>query len=571
MKRPIVMPALGAVLLSPALLVMASCAGDPGSSPDLPESCTGQISPGPSPIRRLTQTEYNNTVFQLLGDSSYPANKFAPDEEANGFSNQASALVVSPLLAEQYMQAAEDLAIGHAERLVAEEVPACTGTAVDATACNAAAEAFIRDFGKKTFRRPLTDEEVQAHQELFVQGTTLGAGAYDPRTGLQLVVQAMLQSPHFLYRVEFGRPESVESDVVELTSYEMASRLSYLFWGTMPDAALFEAAERDELRTPEQLEAQARRMLAAPRAREAVKNFHRQWLGIDEIPTVAATGRDRTVYPDYNEAMLPLLQRETELFLDHAIFEENASVDDLFTAPYSMMNKELAEFYGVENGPQSSEFEPVELDAGRYAGFLTHAGLLTLHSKSDGSSPVHRGKWVRERLLCQFPPAPPDVVPPPPTVDPTKTTREQYVQHEADPACAGCHLWMDALGFGFEHFDALGRYRETQNGLAIDATGEVTFADEPGTDGPFNGAVELAQRLGNSERVRRCVSTQWFRYAYGRTEVYKYDEPGDDNCSVDLINQKFSESNYDVKELLIALTQTDAFRYRHRIDTEEAQ
>jgi hypothetical protein len=571
MKTRTMTPMLGAVLLGPAFLTMAGCAGEPDGSPgdELPESCTDQLSPGPSPVRRLTQTEYNNTVFQLLGEDDYPANKFAPDEEANGFTNQASALVVSPLLAEQYMSAAESLAREHGGTLLAQELPACTGASVDASACNAAAETFVRNFGKKVFRRPLTDEEVQTHADLFVQGTTLGAGSYDPVIGVELVLQAMLQSPHFLYRVEFGRPESVEQspggDIVELTSYEMASRLSYLFWGTMPDGALFEAADRDELRTPEQIEAQARRMLDAPRAREAVKNFHRQWLGLDEISTIAATGKDRTVYPDYRESMLPLLQQETERFLDHAIFEENASVQDLYTAPYSMMNGELAAYYGIEGIPADAGFQRVELDPNKYAGFLTQAGLLALHAKSDGSSPVHRGKFVRERLLCQTPPPPPDIVPPAPTVDPTKTTREQYAQHEEDQGCKACHQWMDPLGFGFEHFDALGRYRADQNGLPIDATGEITLIDEPVIEGPFDGVVELAQRLAQSGRVRECVSKQWFRYAYGRTETEA------DTCSMDLVNLRFAESEYDVKELLVALTQTDAFRYRQRIQTEEGQ
>jgi hypothetical protein len=567
MKTRTMTPVLGALLLSPAFLTTAGCSGDPsGSSGDLPASCKGPISPGPSPVRRLTQSEYNNTVFQLLGDTTYPANSFAPDEEANGFTNQASALVVSPLLAEQYMTAAENLASSHSERLLTRDLPACTGASVSAEACNAAAAAFIRDFGKKAFRRPLTEDEVETHAALFAQGATLGTGSYDGRAGLELVLQAMLQSPHFLYRVEFGRLEAVEGDVVELTSYEMASRLSYLFWGTMPDAALFEAAERDELRTPEQLEAQARRMLAAPRAREAVKNFHRQWLGLDEIGTIAATGKDRTVYPDYRESLLPLLQEETERFLDHAIFEANASVEDLFTASYSIMNGELAEFYGVEGVPLESGFVRVELDPAKYSGFLTQAGLLALHSKADGSSPVHRGKFVRERLLCQQAPPPPDIVPPPPTVDPNTTTREQYRQHEEEDSCAACHVWMDPLGFGFEHFDALGRYRQTQNNLPIDATGEINFLDEEGIDGPFDGAVELGDRLSQSTHVRECVSKQWFRYAYGRTEVQ--DE---DTCSMDLVNLRFAGSGNDIKELLVALTQTNAFRYRQRIQTEEVQ
>lgn len=540
-----------------ALLVAASCGQE-----SLPPTCEGPISPGPAPIRRLTRVEYNNTIFQLLGDTTFPANEFPPDEEANGFDNQALALAVSPLLAELYMEAAEALSARHVDKLIAE-LTACTASTVDQAACAQDAEEFIRSFGLRTFRRPLSEDEVQRHEDLFEQGAALGTGAYDPRTGLQLVVQAMLQSPHFLYRVEFGMPEAVEGDVVQLSSYEMASRLSYLFWNTMPDLALFEAAARDELRTKEQIEAQARRMLEAPRAREAAKNFHRQWLGLDEISQIVNVGKDRTIYPDYSEAVLPLLQKESELFLDHVIFEENGSVEDLFTAPYSMMNQQLAEFYGIPNPPQGSEFVRVDLDPTKYGGFLTQAGLLSLHAKPDRSSPIHRGKFVRERLLCQTPPPPPDVVPEPPTVDPSQTTRDQFTQHKVDPACNGCHLMMDPIGFGFEHYDGLGRYRETEgNNLPIDASGEITATTD--ANGEFYGAVELGQRLGASNQVRDCVATQWFIYAYGRTVT------GADQCSVDIVGDAFAAANYDVKELLVALTQTDAFRYRNRVQAEDA-
>ncbi|WP_428268473.1 DUF1592 domain-containing protein [Haliangium sp.] len=512
-------------------------------------------------MRRLTQVEYNNTVFQLLGDTTYPANSFVPDEEAGGFTNQASALVVSPLLAEQYLESAETLAATHSESLLADDLPACVGASVDPSACNAAAEAFIRDFGKRTFRRPLAEDEVTMHKDLFMQGAALGEGSYDPRTGLELVLQAMLQSPHFLYRIEFGESDPVEGDVVQLTSYEMASRLSFLFWGTMPDAGLFEAAEADELREPEQIEAQARRLLAAPRARDAIKNFHRQWLGLDDFAAIAAAGRDVDLYPDYDDRLLALWQEETESFIEYAIFEQDADVATLFTAPYSMMNAELAAFYGIQGGPQGAAFERVDLDPNLYAGFLTQAGLLALYSKTEATSPVQRGKFVRERLLCQAAPPPPDVVPEPPMVDTSKTTREQYVEHRENPACAMCHLWMDTIGFGFENFDAIGRYRAEQNGLPIDASGEILYSDD--ADGAFNGVVELAERLGNSNQVRRCVSTQWFRYAYGRAETDA------DTCSMDVINQYFEESAWDVKELLVGLTQTDAFRYMPRVQPEE--
>lgn len=527
---------------------------EPVDEGDLPETCGAALEPGPSPIRRLTRGEYNNTVYQLLGDTSQPANAFPPDEEAGGFDNQATALVVSPLLAEGYMTAAEQLATTHAPTLM-QELPNCAGGSVDPSACRGDADAFIRNFGKRTYRRPLSDDEVATYLAMFDQAVLLGdTDGYSAQTGVEVVMQTMLQSPHFLYRVEFGMPDPVEGDVVKLTSYEIASRLSYLLWNTMPDQALFEAADRDELQTAEQIEAQARRMLATPRAREAVVNFHRQWLQLDDIvPRISAVGRDTDIYPDYYEGLLTLWQQESEAFFEYAIFEQNASVQDLFTAPYTMMNAELAAFYGV-SGPSGLEFERVDVDPTRYSGFLTHAGIIALHSMTNRSSPIHRGKWVRETLLCQIPPPPPDKIPEPPNVDPNQTTREQFIEHSEEPLCQSCHQYMDGLGLGFEHFDGLGRWRDDEWGHPIDASGEVVFTD---VDGPFNGVTELGHKLAESEQVRRCVTQQWFRFGYGRVET---DE---DSCTMDSLYGEFEAANFDVKELIIALTKTQAFRYRH--------
>ena len=529
---------------------------DPSEGKD-PESCAGALDPGPSPIRRLTRVEYNNTVYQLLGDTSSPADTFPHDEEAAGFDNQAAALVVSPLLAEHYMGAAEALAGAHAMTLMGQQTPTCIEPGLDPDSCRVEVEAFIRSFGMRAYRRPMTNEEVAVYLDIFDEGTTLGESDYAPEVGVEMIMEGMLQSPHFLYRVEFGMADPVEGDVVALTSYEIASRLSYLLWNTMPDVGLFEAAEADELQTPEQIEAQARRMLNTPRARDAVKNFFRQWLDLDDIePRLSANGKNADIYPGYYDGLLPLWREEIELFIDHVIFEENASVDALFTASYSMMNQELADFYGV-TGPVSSEFVRVELDPTRYAGFMTQAGMLALHSKPDRSSPIHRGKFVRETLLCQAPPPPPDIVPEAPNVDPNQTTREQFLEHSADPLCSGCHRLMDPLGFGFEHFDGIGRYRETEWGLPIDASGE--FISTLDIDGPYDGVVEMASTLASSEQVTRCVVQQWFRYGYGRVETDA------DACSMDRVELDFAASDHDVKELIIALTKTDAFRYRHAV------
>lgn len=548
------------VLIILAASCLFGCEAKPPLVEDRPESCMGALEPGPAPIRRLTRVEYNNTIYQLLGDASQPANAFPPDEEAGGFDNQAVVLVVSPLLAEHYMNAAETLATTHTPALM-QQLPKCGGAGIVPADCEADAAEFIRSFGKRAFRRPLTDDEVLAHVDLFRLGTTLGDTDNSPTTGIEMVIQAMLQSPHFLYRVEFGMAEPTHDDVVPLTSYEIASRLSYLLWNTMPDATLFDAADADELRTPEQIEAQARRMLETPRAREAVKNFHRQWLHLDEIqPLIAASGKDDIIYPDFYAGLLPLWQQETEAFIDYAVFEQDANVEALFTATYTMMNSELADFYGV-TGPTSLEFVRVDRDPTQYAGFLTHAGLLALLAKPDRSSPIHRGKFVRETLLCQVPPPPPDIVPEAPTVDETQTTREQFTQHSQDNLCKGCHQLMDPIGFGFEHFDGLGRYRENEWGLEIDAGGELFATD---VDGPYDGVVELASRLGSSEQVKSCVATQWFRFGYGRAETEA------DECSMAEVQAAFAEANYDIKELIIALTQTDAFRYRHAVNPQES-
>ncbi|KYF70586.1 DUF1592 domain-containing protein [Sorangium cellulosum] len=549
------------------LLLLASCSGQFGELPahdgDDGEAtaplCTA-IEPGESPLRRMTRVEYDNTIADLLGDETRPARGFVPEEESLGFNNQAAALVVSPLLAEQYMAAAEGIAERAAGKLLGE-APACREAAGGA-ACREEIAALVASLGKRAFRRPLAEDEIDDFVALFQRGIALGDAPDDAPTGLALVVQAMLQSPHFLYRVELGMPDPVEGDVVQLTSYEVASRLSYLLWGTMPDDALFTAAERGALGTAAEIEAQARRMLEDPRAREAVKNFHRQWLGLAKIDEVAAGGKDPELYPEYRDELLSLFQAETEAFLDHAIFEEDASVTTLFTAPYSMMNRELAEFYGVEGGPRGDAFERVALDPSQRAGFVTHAGLLSLYAKPNRSSPVHRGRFVRQSLLCQIPPPPPDVVPEPPMVDPTKTTREQFSQHVSDPGCRSCHALLDPIGFGFEHYDALGRWRDAENGIPVDASGELTQTD---VDGPFDGAVELAHRLAESEQVRACVVKQWFRFGQGRAEQ------GEDACSLSQATQAFEASGYNIKALLVALTQTDAFRYRRAIVAPSAE
>ncbi|MDC0672826.1 DUF1592 domain-containing protein [Nannocystis radixulma] len=506
--------------------------GDPACAP---------IEPGPSPIRRLNRREYDNTVHDLLGDETRPAREFPAEEEALGFNNNADALVVTQLLAEQYLNAAEKLAAGESE-----DLPAFLGCDVAAEGEEACAQAFIGEFGRSAYRRPLETEDVEALMDVY----HTARDQFDFATAIRLVTTTMLQSPHFLYRVEFGEPVEEAPGVRQLTGYELASRLSYLLWGTMPDAKLLSAAVDGRLASATDVAGQAERMLGDARAREVVRDFHGQWL---ELKRVEELEKDGDAFPEFDAEVRPLLRAEAEAFLDHVIWDGPGDLDSMYLAPYTFLNGPLAAYYGVD-GPSGEAFTRVELEHGQSSGFLTQGGLMSVLAKPNQTSPIHRGKFVRERLLCQTVPPPPDNVDiTPPEVDPTLPTRERFKQHSVDPSCSGCHGMMDPIGFGFEHFDGAGRFRASEAGQPIDATGEIIGG---GTRGKFDGVPELAAMLVESPEVESCMTLQWFRYGYGRAESEA------DACTLAELTTAFAGSGRRIRDLIIHLTQTDAFLYR---------
>jgi hypothetical protein len=279
-----------------------------------------------------------------------------------------------------------------------------------------------------------------------------------------------------------------------------------------------------------------------------MSDFHRQWLGLDLVESFEST------LEGFSDDLRPLMRQETEKLVDAAIWQEGGKLSTLLTAPFSYMNARLAGFYGL-SGPTGDTFDRVALEPSQRLGLLTQGGILAAHSHAAKTSPVLRGKFVRDQLLCNPPP------PPPPGIDFTVaekdselTVREQAAIHSADPGCAACHQFMDPIGLGFEGFDAVGRYRTTENGKPVDVSGQLVATD---VDGAFQGPAELAQKLAGSEQVAACMVRQWFRYAYARDEVAEQDR-----CNVALLESEFSESGGDIKELLFSLTQTDAFLYR---------
>lgn len=550
----------GRVCLTLAAMVAAGCSGaitERGVDPGGGGGALCSVDPGPSFIRRVTRVEYDNTVRDLLGATTSAAASFPTEEIRLGFNNNASALSVSPTLAEQYLLAAETLAADTVTSRLSKVVT-CDPAAMGVDACGAQ---FIASFGKRAYRRPLTADDVAILTAVFDAGK-----ATDFQTGVRLVIETVLQAPQFLYRVEFGQaPRGSDptvavneggtvkpTKVVRLDPWETASRLSYMLWRTMPDDALFAAAEAGKLTNAADIAVQVDRMLADPKARAMVGDFHDQWLRVGDL---GAVEKDSAVFKDFTPAVAALMQQETQQFLDYVIWDGGGTLSDIFTAPFTFVNGPLATYYGIP-GVTGTAFTKVDLDPGQRAGLLTQGGLLSLLAKANQTSPVHRGKFVREQLLCQqLPPPPPDIEIKPPDLSPTLTTRERFTQHATDASCAACHRLMDPIGLGFESFDGAGKFRATENGRDVDVSGSVEQADAA-LAGPFNGALELQQKLAQSETVQQCVATQWFRYAYGRGETAA------DSCNVQKLTTQFASGGYRVRDLLAGLTTTNAFLYR---------
>ncbi len=363
----------------------------------------------------------------------------------------------------------------------------------------------------------------------------------------------MLQSPFFLYHVEFGREDpEAPAGLRALDDYELASRLSYFLWNSMPDDTLFAAAKAGELTTEDGLRAQVDRMLADPKAQDAITEFHLQWMGVDEIEGLE---KDGATFPDFTSELAVAMKEDTATFAAKIILEGDAKVETLLTADYTFTgDPQLLALYGATLPSGWVAGDPVPLPAGQRAGLLTQPSILAQHSHANQTSPVHRGVLVRQNLLCQvLPPPPPDVDNVPPDPDPNATTRERFDQHTSDPTCAGCHALIDPIGFGLENFDGIGAFRTMEGDLPVDASGELVSTD---VDGPFDGGVELAQRLAHSALVQECVTRQWFRFAFGRGETK------DDACTMESLLGTFEESGHDVRVLLREIALSNAFKYR---------
>ncbi|MDX2050860.1 MAG: DUF1588 domain-containing protein [Polyangiaceae bacterium] len=505
----------------------------------------GQCKPPASSlaVRRLTHAEYDNTVADLLGVAETLGRSFQVDP-TQPFRNFSATLVVPPILAEQYSSAATKLAAQVVAQVqtLAPCAPAATGA--EELAC---AEAFISSFGKRAYRRPIDTTELTKFSALF----SAERARADYAASIGYLAEVMLQSPFFLYKTELGNSGL---DRV-LTPYEVASEISYLTTGSMPDATLILAADNNALGTPDAIEAEVRRLIATPRASTWLRGFVEEWLGIDQVRDTTQVPKDATLFPAFENLRTPIAD-EADAFIDAVLSTSNGSIYTLFSASWSEVNGPLGSYYGAPIPPAGATPQRTDLPPAERAGILTQAAFLAAHAKPGDSFPIARGKYLRTRVMCRsLPPPPANAMFQAPGPSTILTTRERFAQHSSSSACASCHTLIDPLGFGFENYDAAGGFRSMENGKPVDASGSIINVS-PEVDGPYVGGVEFSQRLANSQVLRDCVTREVFRWANGREDIPT------EACALSSISSRMTQASPDIREIVVGIARSEGFTLR---------
>jgi hypothetical protein len=516
------------------------------TTPTASKCVAGAPDPGNAPLQLLTQEQYLNTIRDLFGTvdlkSVYP--------QANNASVLGLAQGDIDLVAlDNYQRAANLVAASVAANKATLDRLAPCAAGIDGKMC---ARTFLQNFGTRLYRAPLAPADIDRHMPLY--DAAIGQGY---AKGIEILLRGMLQSPRFLYRVEFGTTEAVGPKAVKLSGYEVATRLSYALWKSTPDDALRAAAARGDLNTKEGVTNELKRMLQDPRGKAAMPRFLEDWM---HLPSVYSIAKDGTRFPEWNDQLRNSMFNQARNFFDDLMNQGSGNIAALLTSSTTFVDKNLAGFYGMDAGAIAANTFMKTQRSGFEAGFFGLPAFLATQAKATEGSPIYRGKFVREQLLCQELPAPPPDVPAAPDIKAGVSTRERLAQHVADPACAGCHRLIDPVGLGFENYDGIGRYRTMDAGKPVNASGEVTGTSD--ADGPFNGVPALAAKLAKSADLQTCMAKQWFRYAMARIE-----QPADE-CTMESLLKAFRDSNSDLRSLPLALVQTDAFMYRRPIATE---
>jgi hypothetical protein len=548
----------------------ASVTGTGGTTPVV--QCNS-IAPGRSPLRRLTTYEYNNTIRDLLRDTTNPGSALPAqvDSKQNPFGNDADEQTPTDVLVEKYQAVAESIAArATASATALGNLHSCASnvTAANEETC---ARMIAGALAPRAYRRAMATSEIDELVSLYhnVRGlstTTTFA------SGVAAMIEALLQSPEFLYRVELGATVADNPAIKRIAGREMATRLSYMFWQTMPDATLFAAADAGMLDTKEGVLQQAQKLLDDPKSHPMVAFFFDNLL---PIPDLSGLTRSATLYPTWSGSIGAAMRTEVQRFLEHEIYENTAqsapphapgSWPAILTAPYTFVNQALFSYYGASTFAAGTTvtgtaLTKVNLNTSERLGLLTLGGMAAGSTTSNNTNPVLRGVFIMNKLMCKNIELPTGFTPMPPDPYSGKTARERFSKHSASDLCAGCHKFIDPLGLPFENYDPVGRYRTSERwtdpttnmtyDTPIDASGAV-----PGVSGSAQNGVELVKLLATSPEIESCFASHWMRFTYGRSLE------GGDSCNQQAVMNAFTGANYNVKQLLLALTQSDGFLYR---------
>jgi hypothetical protein len=496
------------------------------------------LSKGGPKLRVLTQLEYTNSLTDLLGPISAKLT-LPPDTFLGGFTSIGAASVAINASAVGPYETASLAAVGEvfADATRWQKLVGCTPMADLSDAC---VTTFIQSFGKRAFRRDLTDAEVQ--QWLKVGKDVAQLPGSSAAQGLAAIVSGLLQSPFFLYRIETNKLDATNGRL-KYDGASMATRLAFLLTGHPPSNALLAAAAAGQLDTADGVKTAAAPLLTDSNALDRMEAFFSEY---SQSSLVMGAQKSAQLFPSYNAALQSSMFQATELFLKNIVLAPGADVRSIFDSDQTFVDAALAPIYGVS--APASGFMQIKLaaDAGR-AGIFGQAGVLAGHSQPDRTSPTRRGVFLLETFLCTTPPPPPGGVNTNLPVDPTQTRRAQLEAHRANPTCASCHALFDPLGLGLEHLDAIGAYRATENGIAIDATGTL--------DGmSFDGAVQLGAAFRQSARAMTCMMSNYYRAANGRADA------APDSAEVDKLSQTLTAKGYVWRDLVAEFITSDAFR-----------
>ncbi len=499
-----------------------------------------------SRLPRLSHAEYENTVKDLLALTA-PANltsTFVGDASGGTFSNVGGELAVNSDLWVDYQRAAESLA-------ATATASTASLTALAGGTWPAAPDAQLDAIGRRVFRRALTTTERTAYRALYNEGPSDYPAVTPLNASVRVALEAMLQSPHFLYRPELST--LVAGNKIPLAQTELASRLSYALWQSMPDQALLVAAEGGQLTGAGYL-AQVDRMLAdETRMRASSTWFHDQLL---EVARYSDITRSTTLFPEYSKPLTVAMKEETQRYVNAVVFEEKAGLDRLLTAPYSFVNTDLAKVYNVT--VPAAGYSKVTFTNGQRGGLLTQVGFLATNSSSTDPDAIHRGVFINHKLLCANLPPPPMMVPALPMLDPMappKTMRARIIEFTGKGTCGqGCHSTMiNPAGFAFEHYDALGRWRETDRGIPVDAKDTYAFEKVNRT---YDGALELGKAMAEEPMAHRCYAGKWVEFLFARRLTAK------DNALITRAGKESHLGKISVQQLIRTLVVSDSFSSR---------